>query len=205
MLSDAFLTTNNLLNVLRQAALLFFMASGLTLVILTAGLDLSVGANVGLSACLAATRDQIHRIAVAWRRHRASAAARSIGLLNGFMVTALRMPSFIATYGMLWLILGATYLYMGGETVHGFPPAFRQFGSGYFLGIPIPIYLMLLFLLLGTLFAQRTDVGAADLRHRRQSGRRAAVRHSGRAAAGAGLCRERRDGGARLADLAGAR
>jgi len=53
--SDAFLTLGNILNVLRQTALLFLMASGLTLVILTAGLDLSVGANIGLSACLAAS------------------------------------------------------------------------------------------------------------------------------------------------------
>jgi hypothetical protein len=53
--SDAFLTAGNLLNVLRQTALLFLLASGLTLVILTAGLDLSVGANVALSACLAAS------------------------------------------------------------------------------------------------------------------------------------------------------
>ena len=53
--SEAFLTSNNVLNVLRQTALLFLLASGLTIVILTAGLDLSVGANIGLSACLAAT------------------------------------------------------------------------------------------------------------------------------------------------------
>ena len=53
--SDAFFTLGNILNVLRQTALLFLMASGLTLVILTAGLDLSVGANIGLSACLAAS------------------------------------------------------------------------------------------------------------------------------------------------------
>ena len=53
--SDVFFTQANLLNVLRQAALLFLIASGLTLVILTAGLDLSVGANLGMSACLAAS------------------------------------------------------------------------------------------------------------------------------------------------------
>jgi ribose transport system permease protein len=53
-LSDAFLTAPNLLNVLRQASLNFLIASGVTLVILTAGLDLSIGANVGLSACMAA-------------------------------------------------------------------------------------------------------------------------------------------------------
>ncbi len=54
-LSNVFLTANNILNVLRQTALLFLMASGLTLVILTAGLDLSIGANVALSGCLAAS------------------------------------------------------------------------------------------------------------------------------------------------------
>ena len=55
LVSDAFLTANNLLNVLRQASLVFFMASGLTLVILTGKIDLSIGATVGLSACVAAT------------------------------------------------------------------------------------------------------------------------------------------------------
>ena len=53
--SGAFLTVSNVLNVLRQASLVFLIASGVTLVILTAGLDLSIGANVGLSACIAAT------------------------------------------------------------------------------------------------------------------------------------------------------
>jgi len=158
LLSDAFLTTNNLLNVLRQTALLFLMASGLTLVILTAGLDLSVGANFGLSACLAAII--IKSTGSPWLGVATGVGCgAAVGLLNGVLVTALRVPAFVATYGMMWLILGATYFYMGGETVHGFPPSFRQFGSGYFLGVPIPIYMMLLFLMLGTLFAQRTVWG----------------------------------------------
>ncbi|THD47621.1 MAG: ABC transporter permease, partial [Bradyrhizobium sp.] len=55
LLSDAFLTTNNIFNVLRQTSLLFFMSAGLTLVILTGGLDLSIGANIAFSACVAAT------------------------------------------------------------------------------------------------------------------------------------------------------
>lgn len=158
LMSDAFLTTNNLLNVLRQTALLFLMASGLTLVILTAGLDLSVGANIGLSACLSAL--VIKATGSPWLAVATGVGCgAAIGLINGALVTVLRVPAFIATYGMMWLILGATYFYMGGETVHGFPPSFRQFGSGYFLGIPIPIYMMLLFLLVGTLFAQRTVWG----------------------------------------------
>ncbi len=158
LLSDSFLSLNNILNVLRQASLMFFIASGLTLVVLTAGLDLSVGANVGLSACLAGT--VIHQTgSPALGALAGLAAGGIIGLLNGVMVTALRIPSFIATYGMLWVLNGLTYWYMAGETVHGFPPGFRQIGSGYFLGLPIPVYLLLIFLAIGTVFAQRTTWG----------------------------------------------
>ena len=153
-----FLTWGNVLNVLRQSALLFLMASGLTLVILTAGLDLSVGANVGLSACLAASVIKMTGSPCSARRSD-SAAARWSALLNGALVTLLRIPSFIATYGMMWMLTGITYYYMGGETIHGFPQSFRQFGSGYLFGIPIPVYVMIFFLAAGTFFAQRTVWG----------------------------------------------
>jgi ribose transport system permease protein len=157
-LSDVFLTANNILNVLRQTALLFLMASGLTLVILTAGLDLSVGANVALSACLAASVIKATGSASLGMATGIGCGAM-IGIANGVLVTALRIPSFIATYGMMWILTGVTYYYMAGETIHGFPPAFRQLGSGYLFGVPMPVYVMVLFLLIGALFAQRTIWG----------------------------------------------
>jgi ribose transport system permease protein len=158
LLSESFLSLGNILNVLRQTSLLFFIASGLTLVVLTAGLDLSVGANVALSACFAGT--VIHQTgSAALGVVVALATGGVIGLLNGLMVTALRIPSFIATYGMLWVLNGLTYWYMAGEVVHGFPPGFRQIGSGYLLGLPTPVYLLLIFLAIGTVFAQRTVWG----------------------------------------------
>ena len=158
MLSDVFFTANNILNVLRQTALLFLMASGLTLVILTAGLDLSIGANVALSACLAAsvikaTGSPLLGVATG------IGCGAAIGFANGILVTALRIPSFIATYGMMWMLTGVTYYYMAGETIHGFPPGFRQLGSGYLLGVPMPVYVMVLFLFIGAFFAQRTVWG----------------------------------------------
>ena len=158
MLSGSFLTIGNILNVLRQTSLLFFIASGLTLVVLTGGLDLSVGANVALSACLAGTL--MHQTgSTALGVLVALGCGGLIGLLNGLMVTALRIPSFIATYGMLWVLNGLAYWYMAGEIVHGFPPGFRQIGSGYLLGLPTPVYLLLVFLAIGTIFAQRTIWG----------------------------------------------
>ncbi len=137
---------------------MFFIASGLTLVVLTGGLDLSVGANVALSACVAGT--VIHKTGQPALGVLAGVATgASVGLLNGVMVTALRIPSFIATYGMLWVLNGLTYWYMAGEVIHGFPPAFRQIGSGYLFGLPAPVYLLVLFLAIGTIFAQRTIWG----------------------------------------------
>lgn len=157
-LSDVFFTTNNILNVLRQTALLFLMASGLTLVILTAGLDLSVGANIALSACLAASVMKTTGSPLLGMATGIGCGA-AVGFANGILVTALRIPSFIATYGMMWMLTGITYYYMAGETIHGFPPGFRQLGSGYLLGVPMPVYIMMLFLFIGAFFAQRTVWG----------------------------------------------
>ena len=156
--TDAFLTANNLLNVLRQASLLFLLASGLTLVILTAGLDLSVGANVGLSACVAASVMKASG-SVLLGAAAGVGCGMGIGFANGLMVAKMRLPPFIATYGMLWVAHGVTYWFMAGTTIYGFPPAFRALGSGYYLGVPIPVYLMFGFLALGIFFAQRTTYG----------------------------------------------
>ena len=156
--SEAFLTSNNVLYVLRQTAVLFLLASGLTIVILTAGLDLSVGANIGLSACLAATIiKSTGSISLALLVGMGSGFL--IGLINGGLIAFLRIPPFIATYGMLWILHGVTYWFMGGETIHGFPAEFRAIGSGYLWGIPIPVFLMLAFLLVWMIFLQRTRWG----------------------------------------------
>ncbi len=158
LVSDAFLTLNNVLNVLRQASLLFLLASGLTLVVLTAGLDLSIGANVAMSACLAgsvmkATGSPLLGVLVGL------GCGTLIGLINGYFVAFLRVPPFIATYGMLWILHGLTYWFMDGQTIYGFPKEFRVIGSGYWFGIPVPIYLMLVFFAIGSVFITRTNYG----------------------------------------------
>jgi ribose transport system permease protein len=156
--TESFFTLANLLNVLRQTSLTFLIASGLTLVILTAGLDLSVGANVGLSACLAGTVMQSSG-SVALGAATGLLFGGGVGILNGLMVTLLRLPPFIATYGMLWTLNGVTYWFMGGDTIHGFPAGFRALGSGYWLGVPVPVYLMSGFLLAGIVFTRYTTFG----------------------------------------------
>ena len=156
--SGAFLTVGNLLNVLRQASLIFLIASGLTLVIVSAGLDLSIGANLGLSACLAAAAiKSTGSISVGIAS--GLACGMTIGILNGLLITMLRLPPFIATYGMLWTVYGVNYWMMAGTTIYGFPSAFREIGSGYLLGVPIPVLLMVLCLIVGSVFTRYTTWG----------------------------------------------
>lgn len=135
IVSPYFLTWSNGINVLRQASLQFLIASGLTLVVLTGAIDLSVGAVLGLAACLGASilagGDLVLGIAAAL------AVGLTCGLANGIVVAYIRVPSFIATYGMLWIAHGIGYVFMRGEVIHGFPPALRFIGTG-FLG-PIPM------------------------------------------------------------------
>jgi ribose transport system permease protein len=156
--SSAFLTVGNLLNVLRQASLIFLIASGLTFVILSAGLDLSIGANLGLSACLAAAAIKATG-SISIGIVAGLACGMTIGIFNGLLITMLRLPPFIATYGMLWMVYGINYWTMGGNTIYGFPAAFREIGIGYLLGIPIPVLLMALCLIVGSVFTRYTTWG----------------------------------------------
>jgi ribose transport system permease protein len=156
--TDAFLKPSNLLNVLRQASLMFLIGSGLTIVVLAAGLDLSVGAVVGLSACLTgATIKASGSIVLGIAAGLLCGVV--VGLFNGMMVTRLKLPPFIATYGMLWIIYGVNYWYMAGDTIYGFSEGFKALGNGYLLEIPIPVYLMVAFLIAGGLFTRHTTYG----------------------------------------------
>ena len=157
-ISDSFATTDNLLNVLRQASLLFLIASGLTLVVIGGGLDLSIGANLTLSACLAAaaiktTGQPMAGVAVAL------VCGAAVGFANGLLINKLKVPAFLATFGMLWVAQGIAYWFMAGQVIYGFPQGFRFFGSGFLMGIPVPIWVMAAVGVCGVFFLSRTTIG----------------------------------------------
>ena len=137
ILSPYFLTWSNLINVLRQASLTFIMSAGLTIVILTAGIDLSIGAVLGLAACVSASL--ISGGFVAAGIVSALLAGLVCGTINGALVTLGRIPPFIATYGMLWIAFGLGYVFMKGEVIYGLPEGFRFIGAGFLAGIPVPV------------------------------------------------------------------
>jgi ribose transport system permease protein len=157
LLSPHFLTWNNTVNILRHAAPLFIMSAGLTIVVLTAGIDLSVGAVLGLSACLAASMitQGYPGLGIA----SALGAGLACGLANGALVAYARIPSFIATYGMLWIANGLAYVFMQGEVIYGLPASFRSIGIGYIGPIPIPVLLMVAAIVILQIVMHRTPFG----------------------------------------------
>jgi ribose transport system permease protein len=157
--SPHFLTSDNIVILLRQAALQFLLSAGLTLVVLTGGIDLSVGAVLGLSACLGAAL--IAKGLVFAGIAAALLVGLACGVANGALVAYVGIPAFIATYGMLWVAHGLGYVFMKGEVIHGFAPGFRRLGAGFLAGIPVPVLIAAVLLLALHVLLHLTRFGRA--------------------------------------------
>ncbi len=127
--TDAFFTESNLANVVRQNAFTAILAAGMSLVILTGGIDLSVGSVVGLSGVLSA--DALVRGASLPAGVSAGLlVGLAVGAINGLAVTKLRVPPFIVSLAMMLLVRGAAYKYTNARTISGLPPSFAALSQG---------------------------------------------------------------------------
>ena len=153
-----FATVDNLLNVLDQTATIGVLAAGMTFVILTGGIDLSVGSLVALAGIAFAAASRAG--APAFVAVLVGLAAGGLcGLANGLLVTAGRLPPFIATLGTMSVARGAALLLTGGRPISGFPSAVRAIAHGTPLGIPAPVLLMLAVSAVSHLALTRTVLG----------------------------------------------
>jgi ribose transport system permease protein len=146
--TDTFLTGVNLDNLGRQVSIYAILAIGQLLVILTAGIDLSVGSVVGLSGVIVAQAvfDVTSMAGVLPAVLLALLAGAVAGAINGVLVAVVRMPPFIVTLGMLGIARGLTLLYTGGRTIQPLPAPFTAIADGQFLGISNLIWLTALVL-----------------------------------------------------------
>ncbi len=151
LVSDTFLTAGNLWNVLRQISVNMCLSIGMTLVILTAGIDLSVGAIVGLSGaiCAGLLKSGLAFPALdLWMGFHllggllaAILVGFAVGSVNGWMITRFSVPPFVATLAMLTVARGLTFLYTQGQPISGLGNSFEQIGSAWFLGVPVPVWI----------------------------------------------------------------
>ncbi|AKU26511.1 ribose ABC transporter permease [Geobacillus sp. LC300] len=145
ILSDDFLTMDNWLNLLRQVSINALIAFGMTFVILTGGIDLSVGSVLALSSAITAgmmAQGMNGFVAILV----GLLAGMVMGVLNGVIITKGKVAPFIATLATMTAFRGLTLVYTDGRPITGFASddiMFQMIGRGYFFGIPVPIILML--------------------------------------------------------------
>ena len=141
ILTPHFLTFSNLINVAQQTSINAIIAVGLTFVIISGGIDLSVGSVVAFSGVVMAS---LMQRAVPWPLAVAGGLATglSCGLLNGILITLGRLPPFIATLGMMSVARGGALLYTDGRPISSFGDGFRSLATGEVLFVPVPVLVM---------------------------------------------------------------
>jgi ribose transport system permease protein len=169
MMTDIFFTSSNLLNVMRQISVNICISVGMTLVILTGGIDLSVGSLLALSGAITAGLlkfglevpflDTFIGFTLFGAILAGIITGTSLGAFNGLMITRFRVPPFVATLAMLTIARGFTMLYTKGFPISGLGPKYSFLGTGWFLGIPIPVWISLLVILIAVIITNKTRLG----------------------------------------------
>lgn len=169
LLTDKFFTTANGLNVLRQIAVNVCIATGMTLVVLTAGIDLSVGSVLALCGAVMAgllkngLAFPLADLYIGFTLLGAIVGALIIGTVlgwfNGFVITRFNVPPFVATLAMLTIARGFTMLYTGGHPISNLGEDFAVIGAGSLLGIPVPVWIAAAVVLLALFITRQTKLG----------------------------------------------
>lgn len=142
-LSEAFLTIDNILNVVRQVSIVAIIAAGMTFVILTAGIDLSVGSVLAIAGALSAsvvvkTGSIVLAIVVAL------VTGAIFGLFNALFITKGNIPPFITTLATMVLARGCVLVYTNGSPIATKSDSYNFIGKGYILGIPFPVIILII-------------------------------------------------------------
>lgn len=143
VLSDRFMSFSTVFTILKQVSITGIISVGMTFIMLTGGIDLSVGAVAGITGVLASTF-MVNGMPTVAACILCLLIAALCGLINGVCVTMLHIPPLIATLGSMTSLRGAAYLISGGSPVYGFDPAVKNFAQGSLFGIPLQVILMVI-------------------------------------------------------------
>lgn len=154
-----FYSQANLQDVLRRASILGIVTMGQVLVLLTAGLDLSVGAMIGMTAVLIAEAARSDGPPLPVALAAAIVVAIVVGVANGTLIAKRRVPPFVATFGMLIVLEGLRLAYTGGTASGSIPDVLKSFGQATLAGIPWPTVALVALIVVLTVFTRRTVAG----------------------------------------------
>ena len=159
LLTDRFFTSSNMLSVSRQFSFIALVAIGQCLVIISGGIDLSVGSVFAFSGVIAGMAIRTWELHPILAIIMGLAAGAAFGYINGFFVTILKLPPFIATLGTMSVARGLSYVITEGFPVPIGSDGFRFIGQGHIGPIPVPVVLLLIMAVLFTVFLKKTVIG----------------------------------------------
>ena len=158
ILTPHFLTVSNLLNVAQQATIIAIIAVGMTFVIITGGIDLSVGSVLAFAGVVMASALQ-SGVPLPLALLIGLGVGLLCGVTNGLLITIGRLPPFIATLGMMSVARGAALMFTEGRPISGFSESFRSIATGEILRIPAPVVIMIVVYLIAHFVLKRTKLG----------------------------------------------
>lgn len=159
VMNPRFSSVDNLINIARQMSINMVIAVGMTYVIISGGLDLSVGSVGIMCGCLVGVLMAGFEVPIIPAIMIAIFVGGLAGFINGYIIAKFRVPPFVTTLAMMSIARGAAIIVTGGYIISGFPPKFNEIGIGFFMGIPFPVYVMIFIVVIGHIVLSRTEFG----------------------------------------------
>ena len=154
-----FLTTKNVFNILRQNASNLFLATGMTMVIILGGIELSVGSVIALSGCVAAGCVVFLGLPEIVGFLAGILVGALVGMFNGFVICKTEIPPFIVTLASMNIAKGIALVYTTGAPIRCMTDAFKFPGAGYVGPVPTPVILMIIIFVIACFIVNRTQLG----------------------------------------------
>ena len=153
-----FLKVSNITNVARQMAVIAIISVGMTYVIVTGGIDLSVGSTVAFTGCITALL-LVNGYPIIFCILIGMILGTLVGLVNGLLIVYVKLAPFIATLGTMGIARGLVLALTRGYPIQPFPKEFEMIGRGYFGSLPIPVLIMIAIIVLGHILLSKTKIG----------------------------------------------
>ncbi|MGL6199276.1 MAG: ABC transporter permease [Lachnospiraceae bacterium] len=157
--TDSFFAVKNGINILRQVAVLSILSVGMTFVIISGGMDLTVGSMLGLSGVICAKMIAEFGMPAFAAILLTIVSTVAFGTVTGALIVSLRVPAIVITLGMMTVARGLAYIISGGFPIYDIPESVVYLGQGYIGVIPVPVIIMVIIILIANYMLNRSYIG----------------------------------------------